>query len=165
MKLYYQKIKTPLTTLHCYATSQHLIGIFFENQTVNLTEITRHEELISEGTNEILKLLEQQLKEYFEGARRTFEVPIKLTGSELQLAAWKQISLIPFGKTLSYAEQALAIGKPKAVRAVATANGQNRLPFIIPCHRVLRSDGSIGGYSGGTALKAKLLELERRDSF
>ena len=160
MKLIYERIETDLVTLHCFAEPEVLVGIFFGTNLDDRLALGDFAPVDHDGSNRVLISLKQQIKDYFEGARKTFDVPLKLSGSELQLAAWRQISQIPFGQTLSYAAQARAMGRPKVVRAIASANGQNRFPLIIPCHRVLRSDGSIGGYSGGAALKAKLLELE-----
>ena len=102
----------------------------------------------------------QQLREYFAGTRRKFTVPLDLEGTEFQQQAWAAMCGIRYGHTLSYAQQAKAIGKPKAVRAVGSANGANPVPIIVPCHRVIASDGSLGGYALGLAMKRYLLALE-----
>lgn len=104
----------------------------------------------------------EQLDEYFEGDRDAFDLPLDIKGTKFQVQVWKELTKIPFGKTISYAQLATRIGNPKAVRAVGNANGQNPLPIIIPCHRVIASDGSLGGYSGGLANKQFLLNLETR---
>jgi methylated-DNA-[protein]-cysteine S-methyltransferase len=161
MKLYCKKIKTPWTTLFAYADANHLIGIFFD-QKFSLPEYSNQKIQISKDQSLVLDALQSQMDEYFQGQRKDFDIPLKLKGSEFQIAVWKQIRKIPFGKTLSYGEQAKKIGRASAVRAVASANGHNRFPILIPCHRVLRSDGSIGGYSGGVGLKVKLLEFESK---
>lgn len=108
----------------------------------------------------ILELAKRELVEYFAGQRRTFTVPLDLQGTDFQVSAWRAMQKIPYGKTLSYGEQARRIGKPKAFRAVGSANGKNPIPIIVPCHRVLASDGSLGGYSLGLSMKRKLLALE-----
>ncbi|MFM8417919.1 MAG: methylated-DNA--[protein]-cysteine S-methyltransferase [Actinomycetota bacterium] len=101
-----------------------------------------------------------QLREYFAGMRRRFDVPLHLEGTDFQERAWAAMRKIPFGSTISYAQQAKQIGKPRATRAVGTANGANPVPIIVPCHRVIASDGSLGGYALGLAMKRKLLALE-----
>ncbi|MDY0294029.1 MAG: methylated-DNA--[protein]-cysteine S-methyltransferase [Candidatus Methanomethylophilaceae archaeon] len=101
-----------------------------------------------------------QISEYLSGKRRDFDVPLNPEGSEFQTLVWKSVSEIPYGQTCSYSDIASAIGRPSASRAVGTAVGCNPMPILIPCHRVLRSDGSIGGYSGGMAIKRLLLETE-----
>lgn len=101
-----------------------------------------------------------QLREYFEGRRRAFDVPLHLSGTSFQLAVWEKLREIPYGVTVSYVDIARAIGRPKAVRAVGAANGQNPIPIIIPCHRVIGKDGSLTGYGGGLEVKAMLLRIE-----
>ena len=102
----------------------------------------------------------RQLREYFAGTRRKFTVPLHLDGTEFQQQAWAAMCGIRYGHTLSYAQQAKAIGKPQAMRAVGSANGANPVPIIVPCHRVIASDGSLGGYALGLAMKRYLLALE-----
>ena len=102
----------------------------------------------------------RQLREYFAGTRRKFTVPLHLEGTEFQQQAWAAMCGIRYGDTLSYAQQAKAIGKPKAVRAIGSANGANPVPIIVPCHRVIASDGSLGGYALGLTMKRYLLALE-----
>lgn len=108
----------------------------------------------------ILERTKRELAEYFAGKRRSFTVPLDMRGTDFQVAAWRAMAKIPYGKTLSYGEQARSIGKPKAFRAVGSANGKNPIPIIVPCHRVLASDGSLGGYSLGLSMKRTLLALE-----
>ena len=104
----------------------------------------------------------QQLREYFSGTRRDFDLPLAPAGTAFQKSVWRTLSEIPYGETISYIELARRIGKPKASRAVGQANGRNPLPIVIPCHRVIAADGSLGGFGGGLPTKVKLLELERR---
>jgi len=101
-----------------------------------------------------------ELEEYFAGSRREFTVPLVLRGSPFELAVWRELQRIPYGETRSYADVARAIGNPKAVRAVGSANGRNRLPIIVPCHRVVNTGGKLGGYGGGLWRKVRLLEIE-----
>jgi AraC family transcriptional regulator of adaptative response/methylated-DNA-[protein]-cysteine methyltransferase len=114
------------------------------------------------GTNAMLERLDVELKEYFDGRRTEFEVPLILDGTEFQKAAWQSLCAIPYGETRSYAEQARSIGRPKAVRAVGRANGDNHITIVIPCHRVVGADGKLTGYGGGLWRKQALLEHERR---
>ena len=102
-----------------------------------------------------------QFAEYFAGARRAFDLPLDPRGTPFQCAVWRAVAAIPWGETRSYSEIAAAIGRPAAVRAVGAANGANRLPPVIPCHRVVGADGRLTGYAGGLAMKRLLLEMER----
>ena len=101
-----------------------------------------------------------QIVEYLEGKRREFALALDLRGTEFQLAVWRALCAIPYGETVSYAEQARRVGRPTAPRAVGGANGANPIALIVPCHRVVNADGKLGGYGGGLALKARLLALE-----
>ena len=105
----------------------------------------------------------EQIDDYFAGDRKTFELSLKPSGTEFQLEVLKALTAIPYGQTVSYKEIARAIGRPKAVRAVGAANGRNPLPIVIPCHRVIGSDGSLTGFGGGIEAKLYLLGLESRD--
>ena len=113
---------------------------------------------------EVLLRTVRELDEYFRGERKEFDIPLLLAGSEFQKRVWQQLRHIPYGQTVSYGELAAAIGAPKSVRAVANANGANAISIILPCHRVIGSDGSLTGYGGGTDTKRYLLELESNKS-
>ena len=102
----------------------------------------------------------RQLDEYFAGTRTTFDVPVRLEGTGFQRAVWEQLCAIPYGETISYGELARRVGNPKASRAVGLANGRNPIAVIVPCHRVIAADGSLGGYGGGLDRKTTLLALE-----
>lgn len=101
-----------------------------------------------------------QLAEYFAGRRRTFDLELAADGTDFQRAVWRELRRIPYGTTISYAELARRVGKPKAVRAVGAANGHNPIPIVVPCHRVIGADGSLTGFGGGLASKRALLRLE-----
>ncbi|CAB5054244.1 MAG: methylated-DNA--[protein]-cysteine S-methyltransferase [Actinobacteria bacterium] len=101
-----------------------------------------------------------QLKEYFEGSRRDFELSLDLQGTEFQVAAWNALAEIPYGRTASYGQQAASIGRPKAVRAIGGANGRNPVAIVLPCHRIVGADGSLTGFGGGIAVKKWLLDHE-----
>lgn len=137
-------------SLYLIATETHLINIQFTQPQKALLQ-----------TTELLSMATIQLDEYFQGKRTTFSLPFKLTGTPFQLAVWKELQNIPYGQTTSYKEIAQKINKPKAYRAVGMANNKNPLPIIIPCHRVIGSNGKLIGYAGGLKLKNYLLELEK----
>ena len=113
-----------------------------------------------EGTNAVTAQLAAELADYFSGHRQAFSLPLDLVGTPFQVAAWQALLAIPYGSTRSYAEQARAVGRPTAVRAVAAANGQNKISIVVPCHRVIGSDGSLTGFGGGLPRKRALLALE-----
>jgi methylated-DNA-[protein]-cysteine S-methyltransferase len=113
-----------------------------------------------EGENGILRGTRAQLDEYFEGRRSRFELPLGPRGTEFQRAVWHTLAGIPYGTTISYAQLATRVGKASAMRAVGAANGRNPLPIVLPCHRVVGSDGSLTGFGGGLPTKQFLLELE-----
>lgn len=112
------------------------------------------------GASELTERAARQLEEYFAGGRRAFELPLVPRGTEFQRRVWDALLQIPFGETRSYREQAEALGDPRAIRAVARANGANPIAIVIPCHRVIGADGSLTGYAGGLEMKARLLTLE-----
>ena len=109
-----------------------------------------------------LRQCARELREYFEGRRKTFSVPLEQNGTAFQIQTWQALQKISFGKTRSYADIARAIRNPKAVRAVGSANGKNCIPILVPCHRVITSAGTLGGYSSSVWRKKWLLEHERR---
>lgn len=147
---YFYKYQFENISLYLIATETHLINIQFTQPQKALLQ-----------TTELLSMATIQLDEYFQGKRTTFSLPFKLTGTPFQLAVWKELQNIPYGKTTSYKEIAQKINKPKAYRAVGMANNKNPLPIIIPCHRVIGSNGKLIGYAGGLNLKNYLLELEK----
>ena len=106
----------------------------------------------------------RQLTEYFAGERRQFDLPLRLSGTEFQLRVLEELQRIPYGETTSYGDIATRIGRPKAVRAVGAANGRNPLPIVVPCHRVIGSNGSLTGFGGGLGTKQALLRLEAEHS-
>jgi methylated-DNA-[protein]-cysteine S-methyltransferase len=117
---------------------------------------------VQRATNPILGSTSNQLDEYFAGYRTNFDIPLAPEGTEFQLEAWAALRLIPFGETRSYAQQAQTIGRPNAVRAIGAANGRNPISIIVPCHRVIGSNGSLTGFGGGLDAKSFLLNHERR---
>ena len=111
----------------------------------------------------VLEQTRRELAEYFAGARRSFAVPILLRGTPFQESVWQALRSIGYGERISYLEQSRRVGDEKAIRAVAQANGQNPIVILVPCHRVINSDGALGGFGGGLLRKQFLLDLERGD--
>ncbi|UCE57078.1 MAG: methylated-DNA--[protein]-cysteine S-methyltransferase [Desulfobacterales bacterium] len=112
------------------------------------------------GSNKHFNELNKQITEYFDGTRKEFTIPLVITGTPFQKKVWSALQAIPYGSTRSYKEQSETIGNPQAIRAVARANGDNRISIIIPCHRVIGANGELVGYGGGLWRKRYLLNLE-----
>jgi methylated-DNA-[protein]-cysteine S-methyltransferase len=152
------RIDSPLGPLRLLADERGLRGLYMQ----------RHQgEPLASGSEDtpehpILSSAVQQLREYFAGNRRVFELPLAAEGTEFQQRVWQALMALEFGQTCSYGELARAIGQPSASRAVGAANGRNPLSIVVPCHRVIGSDGSLTGYGGGEANKRWLLEHEAR---
>lgn len=113
-----------------------------------------------EDIHSVLQQTMQQLDEYFAGDRTTFDIPLSLIGSDFQIRVWNELIKVPYGHTATYQDIANRIGNPGAVRAVGVANSKNPIPIIVPCHRIIGSDGKLTGYAGGLWRKEKLLKLE-----
>ncbi|CAN5235163.1 methylated-DNA--[protein]-cysteine S-methyltransferase [soil metagenome] len=159
------RLLTPLGPMVAAATEDALVLLEFTDRRMLETQLARLGRklggVMAPGSNAVLEQLEAELAEYFAGARTEFTVPLALHGTPFQEAIWRALLAIPCGETRSYAEQAEAIGRPTAVRAVARANGDNRIAIVVPCHRVIGSDGTLTGYGGGLPRKRFLLDLER----
>ena len=159
-----QRILTPLGPMLAGATDDGLCLLEFADRRMVETQMQRlgkrlNAEFIP-GANPHIEATRHQLEAYFAGTLQKFDIPLVLAGTPFQQQVWAALQTIPFGKTRSYKEQAEMIGKPTAVRAVARANGDNRLAIIIPCHRVIGADGQLTGYGGGLWRKRYLLDLE-----
>jgi len=143
--------------LFLVASEWGLQGVFWQGQDVPLVES------LDSSAPEVKMLAQgvREIEQYLNGLRKKFEVPLDVAGTPFQKKVWEEVSKIPYGKTLSYGEIADHIKNAKAVRAVGTANAKNPLCIIVPCHRVIASNGSLGGYSGGLKTKDQLLQLER----
>jgi len=150
---------SPIGELHLVASDEALICLDFKQNREAIAHGLGIAEPV-EQENPVIGQAIEELQQYFEGKRRVFSVPISLQGTDFQKKVWERLRSIPFGTTLSYQQQARDLGQPTAVRATGTANGRNPIAIIVPCHRVVRSDGTLGGYAGGLEIKAKLLELE-----
>ncbi len=157
-------------TLYCKKISMVIGTLFIAADAASLRAITcnKNEERIrttlgrcKTGSNAIILATEQQLREYFDGKRIDFDLPIQFNGTEFQQKCWQALMRIPYGETLSYSGQASLLGQPGAARAVGTANGHNPISIVVPCHRVIAKSGEPGGYAGGIEIKKKLLNLEK----
>ena len=155
----YNIIKTPVGELMLVANSSALIGIYF----VGCDHIpAEQKQWKRDAQHSVLCQAKEQLQEYFAGQRTEFTLPLSFGGTDFQERVWREIALIPFGKTISYADLARKAGKPKAIRAAGSNTGRNPLGIVIPCHRVMGKNGAIGGYAGGLDKKRYLLDLETR---
>jgi O-6-methylguanine DNA methyltransferase len=121
---------------------------------------TEKNQFAFEESSDAMRTYIKQLEQYFAGSRREFEFPLDLRGTDFQISCWRALIAIPYGETRSYADIARAVGKPHAFRAVGMANNRNPIAIVVPCHRVIASDGGLCGYGGGLDVKRKLLELE-----
>ncbi len=161
-------IETPLGEMSAAATKDGICLLEFTSRPALESEFNRlaltFNETVKPGTNKHLRALKKQLKEYFRGKRKEFQLPLITTGTDFQLEVWNALKKIPYGETTTYLEQAKAISNPGAVRAVAGANGSNRIAIVIPCHRVIGSDGDLVGYGGGLEKKRWLIDHERKFS-
>ncbi len=122
--------------------------------------LDHYQKEVREESNEIINHTITQLTEYFEKKRTDFDIPLELIGTEFQQRVWQELQRIPYGKTISYLQLSKNLGDEKAIRAAATANGANGISILIPCHRVIGSDGALTGYAGGLPAKKKLLIIE-----
>ncbi len=162
------RFDTPLGQMFVCATEEGVCLAEFTDRRMLETELgdlqNRLNAKVVFGQNQHIHKLKKQLYEYFSGHRKEFSVQLFTPGTDFQKQVWKELIKIPFGAKASYQEQAKRIGNPKAVRAVATANGSNRISILIPCHRVIGKNGDMTGYGGGIDRKKYLLELEERYS-
>lgn len=146
--------KSPIGLLEISATPDAITSILFMNE----------ESGQSYSTNPYIENCIKQLEEFFNGMRKEFDLHLEPEGTEFQKKVWNKLLEIPFGETISYLELSKSLGDEKAIRAVANANGQNNIPIVIPCHRVIGSDGSLTGYGGGLWREKWLLEHEQKFS-
>lgn len=161
--LYRQIFNSPVGNVCAIANKTHVLALFFKDDALGEPRWVEEYKGAMVGICEPLDVLKVELEAYFKGDLKQFKTPILLSGSEFELAVWRALQQIPYGETISYAKQAEIINKPKAFRAVGSANGRNRLSIIVPCHRVVRFSGECGEYAGGVERKQKLIALEMRE--
>lgn len=163
--IYINRLSSPIGPMLICATNQGICLLEFTNRKMLETELSdlqkRLQTHITIGTNKHIKQAKIELEEYFEGTRMQFEVPLHPIGTDFQKKVWNALMDIDYGKTKSYLDQAISIDNKKAVRAVANANGCNKIAIMIPCHRVIGSNGKLTGYGGGIERKRWLLEHEQ----
>lgn len=164
--IWLHRFTTPLGPMFVGATDAGVCLLEFVDRRMLETEFSDLQRLlqakICAGENKHTRQAMREMAEYFAGTRQYFEVKLHTPGSEFQQSVWQMLQTIPFGQTASYQAQAIKIGKPEAVRAVASANGFNRVSIIVPCHRVIGKDGALTGYGGGLERKRWLLEHEKK---
>lgn len=163
-----KQIQTPLGKMIAGATDEGICLFDFEFRKM-MPAIKKRigsflQDEFAEGEHPHFDSLQRQVDEYFNGQRQSFDLPLRMTGTAFQHRVWEALTTIPYGKTRTYMQQTQVLGDEKAIRAVARANGENCLAIIVPCHRVLGSDGSLTGYAGGLKAKKWLLEHEARIS-
>ena len=161
-----QRYPTPLGEMVALFSPRGLCLLEFSRDTKGLDrewrDVQRHAGAPAQpGADDRTRALGDELQAYFEGRRQRFDTPLDLVGTPFERSVWRALRDIPHGQTRSYAQQAAQIGRPTATRAVAAANGQNKIAIIVPCHRVIGSDGRLTGYGGGLPRKQWLLALER----
>ncbi len=159
-------LDTPLGKILAVANETALYLLAFSDSDDLESEIEKLQahttSIVTQGKNDLIASIESELKAYFKGTLHTFQTPLHLLGSPFQKLAWKALNKIPYGQTRSYLEQATSLGKKTAYRAVANANGANQIAIVVPCHRVINSNGKLGGYAGGIQRKQWLLEHEKK---
>jgi methylated-DNA-[protein]-cysteine S-methyltransferase len=155
--IFYTTFESPVGPLLLAGDCQALRSLSFKSSKRSAPP-RAHWKLNTEPFAEVIR----QLQAYFRGELKEFDLPLAMEGTEFQLRVWNALRAIPYGETISYAQLAERIGNPKAVRAVGLANGSNPIPIIVPCHRVIGSDGSLTGFGGGLPTKKLLLELENK---
>ncbi len=162
MEVQFQKYNSPVGPLYLVANDQKLVAIVFGK---NWQDWRSQYEKAFATESAVLKRTALQLDEYFAGKRKSFDIPYELHGTDFQKRVWTALAKIPFGKTKTYKEQAVMVKSPKAVRAVGGSNGRNPLCIILPCHRVIGSNGTLTGYGGGMEAKQFLLKHEGIEAF
>ncbi len=154
--LFYARVASSVGPLFLAASTRGLVRLEFEGRGQKLNSSTTQ----LQESETVLAAYLGELNEYFAGKRRAFSLPLDLRGTEFQLACWRALLAIPYGETRTYADIARAVGRPRGFRAVGRANNRNPVAIVVPCHRVIASDGTLCGYGGGLDVKRKLLELE-----
>ena len=161
------RLTTPIGPMFVCATDKGICLLEFTNRIRLEKEFKDLQKLLNAeilaGENKFIVQAKKEVKEYFEGKRKTFEVALHTPGTDFQNSVWNTLTKIPYGQTVSYQEQAIQLQNPKAVRAVASTNGKNRIAIIIPCHRVIGSNGKLTGYAGGIERKKWLIEFEKKN--
>jgi AraC family transcriptional regulator, regulatory protein of adaptative response / methylated-DNA-[protein]-cysteine methyltransferase len=166
--VYITEIDTPIGLIEAGASGKGIVFIKFGDESGSFGKTGERAKYpydkISRETNDHLSTLKREMKGYFDGSLREFRVALDINGTEFQRRVWNNLVSIPYGRTISYLKLAENMGNTKTIRAIAGANAVNRIPIIIPCHRVIGEDGSLTGYAGGLWRKEWLLDHERKHS-
>ena len=163
MTLQLATMESPVGELRVITSGSGVVAVLWEQEDENRVRFSEPVERVSEPRGITASAI-AQLKEYFAATRQVFELPLDPRGTVFQVKAWRSLATIPYGRTASYKEQATLVGSPTAVRAIGAANGKNPLSIILPCHRVIGSNGSLTGFAGGIDAKRAMLEFELRVS-
>jgi methylated-DNA-[protein]-cysteine S-methyltransferase len=155
--LFYKQMSSPVGKLKLVASAKALVAVLWDREAANRVKLGP---MNLDSRHPILLKTERQLMEYFAGQRTTFDLPLEPDGTAFQKKVWRALREIPFGRTKSYLDLAKTVGSARASRAVGAANGKNPLSIIVPCHRLVGTDGALTGFSGGLERKAALLALE-----
>ncbi len=150
---FYEYLKTEIGLIKVVADDNFILAIDFVGEDDEEQDVRK---------NKLTTKAIDQLEEYFDGVRKSFDLKLNIVGSEFKRKAWNELTKIPYGQTISYKEQAIRIGNEKSCRAVGTANGLNKFAIVVPCHRVIGANGKLVGYAGGLNRKAWLLEHEKK---
>lgn len=161
MSYVFTAFQSPVGELKLVASDQGLMAILWANDNPNRVPLGS---MKRDDANPVLIQTRLQLEQYFAGKRQRFVLPLNFVGTDFQKLVWQSLLTIPFGETRSYGQIALQIGKPKAARAVGAANGRNPISIVIPCHRVIGSNGELTGFAGGLKAKAYLIEIENPET-
>jgi methylated-DNA-[protein]-cysteine S-methyltransferase len=160
MALVRKTMPSPVGVLTLVASDHGLIAVLWQDDNPRRVPL---EETHEDNDHPVLRSAERQLDEYFAGRRTSFDLPLDMRGTEFQKQVWKALTIIPYGETRTYLDLATGLGNPAATRAVGAANGRNPISIIVPCHRVIGSNGKLTGFAGGLEAKSYLLELERAE--
>lgn len=161
MSYVFTAFQSPVGELKLVASDQGLMAILWANDNPNRVPLGS---MKRDDANPVLIQTRLQLEQYFAGKRQRFVLPLNFVGTDFQKLVWQSLLTIPFGETRSYGQIAQHIGKPKAARAVGAANGRNPISIVIPCHRVIGSNGELTGFAGGLKAKAYLIEIENPET-
>jgi len=160
----YTTLKSPVGELFLVASKEGLHALLWECDMKEKSCRDLFQNLKRDDKHSLLQKAISQLKEYFKGERRDFDLQLAPHGTVFQMKAWRELSKIPYGETISYAEQASRVGDSKKARAVGTANSRNPISIVVPCHRVIAKSGALSGFGGGVPTKKFLIELENRSA-
>ena len=157
----YGKVKSPIGYLTLIASRDGLNALLWDDDWLCEEFVDIISSLPRQEKHQYISLAKVQLKEYFQGARRSFNIPLVVDGTEFQKKSWKVLTKIPYGRTISYQQQAVTLGDKNKVRAVGSANGRNPISIIVPCHRVIGKNGQLHGFGGGLDAKKFLIDHEK----